>query len=196
MCIRDSYSIDELRRLTFHVRLNRGSSFFARCWILVEGETEAWLVPELSLRAGVELPVEGIRVIEFAQCGIEPLLKAADDLGIGWLLLADGDPAGKRYAARANQHLQAHEGGGEVVVLPAKDIEHYLFGHGYADVIRRAARSGGTRSTSKTIKAAVERVSKPGLALLILAEADERGPEGVPPVLRDLAEAAQRIARG
>ena len=190
------YSIDELRRLTFHVRLNRGSSFFARCWILVEGETEAWLVPELSLRTGVELPVEGIRVIEFAQCGIDPLLKLADDLGISWLLLADGDPAGTRYAASANQHLEAHASDGEVVVLPARDIEHYLYGHGYADVIRKAAQSGGTRSMSKTIKAAVERVSKPGLALLILAEADKRGPEGVPPVLRELAEAAQRAARG
>ena len=81
-------------------------------------------------------------------------------------------------------------------MLPTKDIEHYLFGHGYADVIRKAGRSGRTRSTSKTIKAAVERVSKPGLALLILAEADERGPEGVPPVMRDLALAAQRVARG
>jgi len=190
------YSVDELRRLTFHVRLNRGSSFFARCWILVEGETEAWLVPELALLAGVELPVEGIRVIEFAQCGIGPLLKAADDLGIGWLLLADGDPAGQRYASQAGKHVASGADGGEVVVLPARDIEHYLFKHGYADVIRKAARAGTTRSTQKTIKAAVEKVSKPGLALLILAEADERGPEGVPSVIRDLAQTAQRLARG
>ncbi len=190
------YSVDELRRLSFHVRLNRGGSFFARCWVLVEGETEAWLVPELSLLAGVELPVEGIRVIEFAQCGIAPLLKVADDLGIGWLLLADGDQAGKRYAASARAHLESEEGGGEVVVLPAKDIEHYLFANGYADVIKRAARGGGTRSSSKLIKAAVEKASKPGLALLILAEADERGPDGVPSVLRELAQTAQRLARG
>ena len=190
------YSVDELRRLTFHVRLNRGSSFFARCWILVEGETEAWLVPEFALLAGVELPVEGIRVIEFAQCGIGPLLKVADDLGIRWLLLADGDAAGERYASQASKHVLPGPGGGEVVVLPARDVEHYLFKHGYADVIRRAARAGTTRSTQKTIKAAVEKVSKPGLALLILAEADERGPEGVPPVIRDLAQTAQRLARG
>jgi len=39
-------------------------------------------------------------------------------------------------------------------------------------------------------------VTKPGLALIILAEADERGAEGVPPVLRELAEAALRMARG
>ena len=190
------YSIDQLRRLTFHVRLNRGGSFFARCWILVEGETEAWLIPELALQAGVELPVEGIRVIEFAQCGVEPLLKVADDLGIEWLLLADGDQAGQRYARKAEGHRDAGEGGGAVVVLPADDIEHYLFRNGYAGVIRSAGRAGATRSARKSIKAATEQVSKPGLALLILAEADERGPAGVPPVIRELAETARRLARG
>jgi putative ATP-dependent endonuclease of OLD family len=189
------YSMDELRRLTFHVRLNRGGSFFARCWILVEGETEAWLVPEFALHAGVELPVEGIRVIEFAQCGIEPLLKVADDLGIEWLLLADGDAAGQRYARAAEAH-RAETGRGVVVTLPADDIEHYLYRNGYADVFRAAARAGTSRSTKRVIRGAVDRVSKPGMALIILAEADERGSDGVPAVLRDLAAQAQRLARG
>ncbi len=188
------YSTDELRRVAFHLRLNRAGSFFARCWILVEGETEAWLVPEFARLSGVELPVEGIRVIEFAQSGIRPLLKVADDLGIGWLLLADGDPAGKNYARAARQHLESG-GGGEVVVLPAQDIEHYLFKSGYADVIKKAAGIGGTRSSGKLIHAAVEKASKPGLALEILAAADARGPAGVPAVLRDLAEVALRVAR-
>lgn len=97
--------------------------------------------------------------------------------------------------ARRGAHLD--EGGaGEVVVLPAEDIEHYLFKAGYKDVIRSAGGVGGTRSAGKIIKAAVEKVTKPGLALIILAEADERGAEGVPPVLRELAEAALRMARG
>ncbi len=189
------YSMEELRRLTFHVRLNRGSSFFARCWILVEGETEAWLVPEFARLAGVELPVEGVRVIEFAQCGVAPLMKLADDLGIRWVVLADGDPAGKNYARRVREHL-SRGSAGEVVVLPAKDIEHYLFEHGYAEVIRGAAGVGATRSAGRIIKAAVEQATKPGLALLILEAADERGAEGVPTVLRELAQTAQRMARG
>ena len=191
----DQYSIDELRRVAFHLRLNRGGSFFARCWILVEGETEAWLVPEFARLAGVELAVEGIRVIEFAQSGIGPLAKVANDLGISWLLLADGDPAGRKYIRTALQHVPA-DSGGEVVVLPAHDIEHYLFKSGYADVIRKAAGTRGSRSAGKLIGAAVEKVSKPGLALEILAAADMRGPAGVPPVLRDLAQTAMRVARG
>jgi putative ATP-dependent endonuclease of OLD family len=190
----ERYTAEELRRLTFHVRLNRGGSFFARCWVLVEGETEAWLVPEFARIAGVEFPVEGIRAIEFAQCGVEPLLKLADDLGIGWVVLTDGDAAGQNYARRVRSYLD--EGGvGEVVVLPAHDIEHYLLESGYGDVMRAAGGVGRTRSAGKIIKAATEQVTKPGLALLILAEADERGPTGVPPVLRDLSRTALRVAR-
>jgi putative ATP-dependent endonuclease of OLD family len=98
--------------------------------------------------------------------------------------------------ARARAHLDKSGGRGAVVVLPAADIEHYLYKNGYADVIRKAARASGTRSAKRVIKAAVERVSKPGLALLILAEADTRGPGGVPPVLRELALVARQMARG
>jgi putative ATP-dependent endonuclease of OLD family len=189
-----SYSTEELRRLTHHLRLNRGGSFFARCWVLVEGETEAWLVPEFARIAGVEFPVEGIRVIEFAQSGLTPLVKIADDLGIGWLLLADGDTAGKNYG-RAALKLAKAGGGGGVIVLPDRDIEHYLFRNGYEDVIRKAAGRSRKRKASEVIRAAIEQSSKPGLALEILAAADGRGEDGVPPVIRDLATTARDLAR-
>jgi putative ATP-dependent endonuclease of OLD family len=190
-----SYSTEELRRVTYHLRLNRAGSFFARCWVLVEGETEAWLVPEFARIAGVEFPVEGIRVIEFAQSGLTPLVKIANDLGIGWLLLADGDVAGQNYARAARKHIEA-DGEGGVIVLPDRDIEHYLFRNGYADVIRKAAGRSRKRKASEVIRAAIERTSKPGLALVVLAAADGRGADGVPPVIRDLAETARNLARG
>ncbi len=191
------YSVDELRRLTFHVRLNRSNSFFARCWVLVEGETEAWLVPEFALIAGVEFPVEGIRAIEFAQAGLPPLLKLADDLGIGWVLMVDGDSAGQGYARAARGHQQTSGSvDGAIMVLPAKDIEHYLFRTGYASVIKKASGVRGRGDEGRLIHAALERISKPGMALEILADADERGPDGVPPVLCEVAQAALRMARG
>lgn len=33
-------SAEDGRRIAFHIRFNRASSLFARCWLLVEGETE------------------------------------------------------------------------------------------------------------------------------------------------------------
>jgi putative ATP-dependent endonuclease of OLD family len=188
------FSTDELRRLTYHVRLNRGGAFFARCWVLVEGETEAWLIPEFARLAGVEFPVEGIRVLEVAQAGLTPILKMADDLGIGWVLFVDGDQAGQNYARAARKHLEAG-GAGEVVVLPARDIENYLFETGYDDVIRLAAGRSRKRKPGEIIHAAIERTSKPSLALEILAAADERGSAGVPPVIRELAVKALELAR-
>ena len=52
-----------------------------------------------------------------------------------------------------------------------------------------------TRSAGQLISTAVKLISKPGLALQILAEADQRGASGVPPILRQLAETARDLAR-
>lgn len=37
---------EDSRRIAFHIRFNRASSLFARCWLLVEGETETWVINE------------------------------------------------------------------------------------------------------------------------------------------------------
>ncbi|PPS58289.1 hypothetical protein CRX72_12995 [Pantoea sp. BRM17] len=67
----------------------------SRCWLLVEGETEVWIVNELARQQGDHFAAEGIRVIEFAQAGLKPLLKFARRMGIAWHVLTDGDEAGK-----------------------------------------------------------------------------------------------------
>lgn len=74
----EQMSAEELRRITFAVRINRPMSLFARCWLLVKGETEIWLLSELASICGYSLRGEGVRVIEFAQCGAV-LIKAARD---------------------------------------------------------------------------------------------------------------------
>lgn len=88
-------SVQERRRISFHIRLNRASSLFARSWLLVEGETEVWLLTELAKQCGYHFESEGIKVIEFAQSGLRPLLKYASRMGIEWHVLVDGDDAGK-----------------------------------------------------------------------------------------------------
>jgi putative ATP-dependent endonuclease of OLD family len=83
------------RRIAFHIRFNRASSLFARCWLLVEGETETWVINELARQCGHHFDAEGIKVIEFAQSGLKPLIKFARRMGIEWHVLVDGDEAGK-----------------------------------------------------------------------------------------------------
>jgi putative ATP-dependent endonuclease of OLD family len=83
---------EDSRRIAFHIRFNRASSLFARCWLLVEGET--WVINELARQCG-HFDAEGVKVIEFAQSGLKPLIKFARRMGIEWHVLVDGDEAGK-----------------------------------------------------------------------------------------------------
>lgn len=46
-------SAEDGRRIAFHIRFNRASSLFARCWLLVEGETETRLL--MSWRVSVDI---------------------------------------------------------------------------------------------------------------------------------------------
>ena len=109
-------SKDALRRISYHLRSRRSSAMFARCWLLVEGETEYWIVPELARVCGCDFAAEGVSCVEFAQCGLRPLMKLADHLGIAWHVMADGDGAGRmlrghcdgfqRFQGRAGDHVE------------------------------------------------------------------------------------------
>lgn len=73
----EGLSAEDRRRIGFHIRVNRPSALFARCWLLVEGETEVWIINELAQQCGYHFAAEGVKVIEFAQSGLKPLLKFA-----------------------------------------------------------------------------------------------------------------------
>jgi putative ATP-dependent endonuclease of OLD family len=197
-------SADELRRYSYHLRSRRAEASFSRCWLLVEGETEYWLMAELARVCGYELASEGVTCVEFAQCGLSAVLKVARHLGIQWHLLADGDMAGERYVKAARECAGAGGCHNRFTLLPEPDVEHCLWRFGYADVFCRAAwpsrTSGDTSwqlrvSPKKVIARAIERYSKPWLAVLLLDAIIDRGPEGVPPPLRQAIETCVELAR-
>jgi len=192
------FTADDLRKITFHVRINRPMSLFARAWLLVEGETELWLLSELAQLCGYHLPGEGVRIIEYAQCGYSPLIKLANDLGIAWHMLADGDEAGVRYIQGARRLISEEKSrAGNLTLLPNRDIEHYLYAHGFDDIYRKEAviRDAHNLPPSKIIERAVSRRSKPGMALAVLEEAFLRGPECVPEVLQHMFDHVVDLAR-
>lgn len=194
------FSQNDLRRIAFHVRLIRPQSLFARSWLLVEGETETWLLTELSHLCGYNLIVEGVHIIEFAQCGVAPLIKLAQDLHIEWFVLTDGDAAGQKYATRVAEMLFARDSVvNRLAVLPALDIEHLFFDNGFADVYLEAAnytkKDLARLTTRKIIDKAVHRYSKPGLGLAIANAVEERGTDSIPPLLKRLFSRLVGLAR-
>jgi putative ATP-dependent endonuclease of OLD family len=173
-------------------------SMFARCWLLVEGETEIWLLSELAQICGYSLRAEGVRIIEFAQCGQSPLIKVARDFGIEWHLLTDGDEAGIKYATSARALLKGERERDRLTQLPAADIEHYLYHNGFEAVFRREAGVGGrsTLNAGRIINKAIHHRSKPGMALAVVEEAERLGGEHIPPVIRQMFAKVVALARG
>lgn len=195
---------DEMRRVGYHIRVNRASSVFARCWLLVEGETESWLLPEIARLVGYDFPAEGIRCVEFAQCGIAPLVKMARGLGIEWHLLADGDDAGRHYVRAARSFLQGEPDRERVTGFRERDVEHHLWGAGYAGVYRAAAQRAGVFPslfgrrripTTAVIDRALKAHGKPRMALEVAEAMAAPDSPGVPRLLESVVEKAVRLAR-
>lgn len=188
------------RRIAFHIRFNRPSSLFARCWLLVEGETEVWLLSELARQCGYHFEAEGVRVIEFAQCGLKPLLRFARRMGIEWHALVDGDEAGKKYANTVRSLLDNH-GDSErdrLTALPAPDMEHFMFREGFSPVYHRVASVpiNAQMPIRKVILKAVHHSSKPDLAIEVAMQAGEWGTDSVPPLLKKMFSRVIWLARG
>ena len=164
---------DELRKVSYHLRARRGEACFARCWLLVEGETEYWILPDLARLLGHDFAQEGVACVEFAQCGVAPLVKLARALGIEWHVLVDGDRAGQTYSTLARSFLRGEEESRRVSVLEERDIEHCFWRHGHAHTLERlagsAAVTGGCEPASRDregARAALEagrRVRAPGV---------------------------------
>ena len=174
----------EIRRVGFHVRTHNADSLFARVWLLVEGETESWLLPELARIWGLNFPLEGIHCVPFAQAGLAPLLAFADRFGIPWQLIADGDEAGRHYLAKARRLLHHRPEARHLTALPDPDLEHFLWREGYEGIFRRAAGPVPPEAdASAVIHQALRACSKPGMALEVAEEAGRRGPGHIPALL-------------
>jgi len=192
-------SLEDLRRLGYHQRAHNGVASFARLWLLVEGESEFWVVPQIARLMGYEFALEGISCIEFAQCGLEPLVKAAKELGIEWHLLADGDDAGRHYIESAREFLRGDEEQERLTLLSELDIEHCFWHNGFSQVYEHYSRMSPSalqqNPPKQVIRQAVKNRSKPYLALSVVEAFSEPDAPGIPAVLQRLVKTCVGLAR-
>jgi putative ATP-dependent endonuclease of OLD family len=190
---------EHLRRVGYHLRLHRGVAMFARVWLLVEGESEFWILPQVAQVMGYNLPLEGICCVGFAQCGLDPLMRTAREFSIEWHVLADGDEAGRRYVDAARAFMRRGDESERITFLSERDIEHCFWHGGHAATIMEVAGlSPAMERRVKPMQAiakAVQRRSKPFLALSLVESVARRGPDGVPEPLARLIETCVRLAR-
>ncbi|MBC3618919.1 ATP-dependent endonuclease [Vibrio metschnikovii] len=191
-------SRDELRRIGFHIRFHRSGALFARCWLLVEGETEVWLFSELARQCGYNLAAEGVQIIEFAQSGLKSLIKVAKAFSIEWHVVTDGDPAGKKYAATVIGMLGNDQPRHRLTELPDRDIEHFLYSHGFEDFFKDMVKIPHDHPipAKKVVSRVLKKHAKPDLALAIVSHCDKNGLESIPVLLRWTLKRVITMANG
>lgn len=181
-------SRDDNRKIMFHILYRRASAMFARCWLLVEGETEVWLLRELAELSGFHLNAEGIQLIEFAQCGLKPLIRYANKMGIHWYVLTDGDTAGKKYANTVRSLCPEGTSADQfLTVLPSRDIENFMFEHGFSHVYKKIAFNTTDYidiPVNRIVHKAIKKTSKPDLAIAICDDVRIRGSQTIPKLLK------------
>ena len=122
----------QLRQFNFHIRHARGELLFARCWILVEGETEVTLIPELARVLGKDLERVGVRCVAYRQSDIELYLKVADSLDINWVAICDNDRPHDHKKVR--EALNGRHEADTLFVAPEPDIEQHLCATGFGSI--------------------------------------------------------------
>jgi putative ATP-dependent endonuclease of OLD family len=129
---------DEESLAVFGRRL-RGEIFFARHWLLVEGQCEYVLLHALGEALNYNLDQHGVAVIDFQNNGSPGIYAAlAEAFSIPWHMVADGDSAGSQFSAELRKRgFNDEDWGAHITTLPApNDLEDQLLADGHEALLR------------------------------------------------------------
>jgi putative ATP-dependent endonuclease of the OLD family len=131
-------SDEDLGALETFARRIRGEIFFARRWLIVEGQAEYLIVHALAHALGYDLHEHGVSVIDAVNNGHPATFSAlARALGIPWVAVFDGDPAGQSYVrAISARDFHAGEVTQRCSTLPAGTLEQQLLADGLEPELR------------------------------------------------------------
>ena len=197
-------SAEERRKFNYHIRLARGELLFARCWLLVEGETEAWIYPAAARALGKDLHREGVRVIEYRQTDVGLLTKIANALGIAWYCVGDDDSQRQKTESKVKENLGSADYA-DRLVFPYIDIEIHLLGNGYDGIYAPFMPEQNLAKMEKKpsdpdywIEYAknLPRKAKTHAAADVAVEMENRGMEGVTEEIRDVLDKVISLSGG
>lgn len=129
---------DELAQLETFARRIRGEIFFARRWLLVEGQSEYHLMHGLGTGLGYDLDEHGVSVIDFQNNGNPVCFAAlARALRFPWLIVVDGDATGRSYLTQIERRgFAPAEMTRRGFTLPAGNLERQLVADGLQDELK------------------------------------------------------------
>ena len=195
---------DQIRKINHHIRASRGSALFARCWLLVEGETDRLIFEGCARVLGRDLLSEGVSCIEFPQIGsVDIVAKFADSMGIEWHVVGDNDSAGNNYVDAARKQLGSREEQRHISQLQHGDLELFLCMEGYGSIyegyvapekkVNITAQHGTVAYWKQVTDGQVNR-TKPRAAVEVIEQMEKCGAGGVPQQVREIIEFALQLA--
>ncbi|WP_419166830.1 ATP-dependent nuclease [Candidatus Palauibacter sp.] len=197
-------SPEETRKFNYQIRRARGALLFARCWLLVEGETETWIYPAAARALDLNLHAEGIRLVEFRQSDVGMLAKVANALGILWYCVGDDDANRSTEEPKLRQHL-AGASEADRFAFPYPDIEVNLLRNGYEEVygrhmpeqnLKKISTTRGERGYWREYADRLPGRAKTRAAAAVAIEMEGRGGAGVSLEIREVLEKVVSLAPG
>lgn len=202
----DLFHTNELQKFEYWVSRTRGELFFAKTWILVEGETDIILLAGAAKALKFDLEQYGVRLVEYAQSDLSVFLNAANSLGIAWYVFSDGDAAGQRNIDKAKHLLQPNRYSRHIGILPdGEPVEPFLCKNGFISIYEeRAAEQKKTTiltvgknepEYAAQIAKCLPKNGKPGAAHAVVSEMLRLGAESVPKIFRFAIYKAAALGR-
>ena len=202
---KDILNPDEIHKINQNIRASRGSILFARCWLLVEGETDRIVFEGCARVLGRNLSYEGVSCVEYQQIGIgvDVLIQFADSMGIEWHIVGDQDTGGTGYLDTARRRLGSRTEQHHVSQLQHGDLELYLCKEGYGNIYEQYVAPNkrqslnaphGTLAYWEQVTDAQKSKTKPRAAMDVVAEIEQSGLAGVPQQLKEIIEMALKLS--
>ncbi|MFC1713301.1 ATP-dependent endonuclease [Candidatus Poribacteria bacterium] len=146
-------SDDELTGLYTYANRIRGEVFFARAWLLCEGQSEYLLFRYLAELLDRPLDQAGVTVVDFQNNGSPgSFVGLAEALGIPWIMVCDNDDAGRAFIEQVeNRGLTDPET--EELIRPfigeGVDLETFLVRNGFAREYAQILNEQNVRLTKR-----------------------------------------------
>jgi putative ATP-dependent endonuclease of OLD family len=139
----------EEHELSFLGRRVRGEIFFARRWVLVEGQSEYVLLHAIGRALGYPLDRHGVAVIDFQNNGDAAIYPAlATSFAIPWWMITDGDGEAVKFRAQLIKRgfVDADLDGRVSTLPPPNDMESQLIADGHEQRLRAILAEATTNS--------------------------------------------------
>ncbi|MEW4309470.1 ATP-dependent nuclease [Rossellomorea marisflavi] len=196
---------EEKNDLFTFVQRTRGELFFARGWLLAEGQTEYILLQYFSEILEIPLDDYGISIIDYQNNGSPgAFIKLAKLLNFPWLLISDNDDQGESTVSQIEKiGYKGEEIEQLVSMLPQKDFETYLAHQGFTDEYKTIAKENGYDISEDALGnidndelAEIIKKDKVGNANRLVELLNERksDSERVPQLIKDIIERCVSIS--